>query len=494
MRLALVFGVVGRLLRLNALFFLPPMLLAWADGDAADAQRFLAGSLCALALGSWMVHFLPKSNNFRRAEALAVVALAWLFMVLMSSVPYILSGLTPIDAIFESMSGLTATGATILTDWDQTRAFFLWRALTQWIGGVGVIALFVVVLPHLGVGGRQLFAAEASSVTASSVAPKIRDTATRIWSLFAFLTLLCAGLLHFAAGMPLFDSICHALTTAAAGGFSPNPLSIAGYANPAMYPGWNPVIGEWILTGFMVLAGMSFPLLWLTLSKNPGALLRDGEFRLFFLLLLAASGLLFLLGASGMEGEDGFRTAAFQTASLMTSTGLATTDFALWAPGALTILIFVMLVGGCAGSAAGGAKAGRMLLAGKFLYREMTRVIHPRAVIPIRMGHQAVSERAMRAVLTVVLLYVGGYFVLGSILVLCGLPWLEGFTAALSSLGNIGPALGSVGPMASFAELENIPKSLLILAMWAGRLEILTILALLHPDILRRLCWRDGSK
>lgn len=490
MRLALVLSVVGRLLKPFGVAFLLPMGLAIYDRNGQIAIGFAVCAIGTFILGAMLERLSTGDNPLRRAEALGVAAFTWLALAIVAGVPFILSGLSPIDAAFESMSGITATGATILLSWDYDRAFFLWRSMTQWFGGIGVIALFVVVLPHLGVGGRQLFFSEASSAPSESIAPKIRDTAVRLWILYVFLTLLETSLMHLWAGMPLFDSLCHALTTVSAGGFSPNPASIAGYAVPGAYPDYNPIIGEWIITSFMMVAGMSFPLIWIALSRRPLEIVRDSEFRFYITVAASCTALIALVLAIGIPQHVDLRQSAFQTASLMTSTGYASTDYNLWGDAALTLLVVVMLVGGCAGSAAGGAKAVRNLLSLKFLYRELTRVLHPRAVMPLRHKRNPIPERIVRAVLTVTALYLFGYLVIGTLMVVLGADFQEGFTAALGCLGNIGPGFGDIGPMGSFAGFNAAQKLLLSCAMWFGRLEIVSVLALLHPDVLGRLRWR----
>ncbi len=495
MRLALVLGLVGRLLRAFSPAFLPPAVLALVDGANRMALEFLAAGLAAFAFGTLMGRRRIKAVSFRRSEALAVVACTWLVVASFAAIPYAFVGLSPVDALFESMSGFTTTGATIFTEqhWGLDRALFLWRAMTQWFGGVGVIALFIVVLPHLGVGGRQLFFAEASSAPSESIAPKIQGVATRIWILYVFLTVLQASLLYLMAGMPFFDSACHALTTMPAGGFSPNSASIAGYADAAAFPGYDPAVGEWIITVFMLLSGMSFPLLWLGFTGRPWKVLQDGEVRFYLIATaLGAAGVALTL-AQGMPQMAGVRTALFQCASLISSTGYASTDYNLWADGARAMLVFVMLVGGCAGSAAGGAKSIRHLVSLKFLYREITRVLHPRAVIPVRHKGAVIPETILRAVLTVVALYLVGYLVFGTLLVLLGADLVTGFSAALACLGNIGPGFGPTGPMGTFGGFDSASKLILVVAMWCGRLEVVTVLALLHPDVLRKLRWRGQA-
>ncbi len=495
MRLALVLGVVGRLLRAFSPAFVPPMLLSLHDGAKHMALEFLGAGLGALVVGTLLGRLRVQAVSFRRSEALAVVALTWMVVAGFAAVPYALDGIHPVDAMFESMSGFTTTGATVFgeADWARDRAIFLWRAMTQWFGGVGVIALFIVVLPHLGVGGRQLFFAEASSAPSESIAPKIQGVAMRIWILYVFLTLVQTSLLFLVAHMPLFDSVCHALTTMPAGGFSPNPASIAGYADPALYPGYDAAMGEWIFIVFMLLAGMSFPLLWVGISGRPWKVLADGEARFYLLATGAIAGGVALVLAGGLPDLDGVRTALFQCASLISSTGYASTDYNLWADGARVLLVVVMLVGGCAGSAAGGAKAVRNLVALKYFYREVTRVLHPNAVIPLRHKGHAIPEGILRAVLTVVALYLVGYLLFGTLLVLLGADLVTGFTASLACLGNIGPGFGPAGPMGSFGGFDGWSKGILTIAMWAGRLEMVTVVALFHPDVLRKLRWRGQT-
>ena len=490
MRLALVLGVLGRLLRVFALAYLAPLILALVDADSASAMNFGLGAVIVFLTGTLLARRSELGESFQRGEALGVVAGTWIVVAGFAAVPYALAGMAPVDAFFESMSGFTTTGATVITDFSAYgRAFYLWRSMTQWFGGVGVIALFVVVLPHLGVGGRQLFFAEASRAPSESVAPKIRSTAMRLWILYVFLTVLLVTLLHLVAGMPLYDSVCHAFTTMPAGGFSPNPQSIGGYAG---MEGYNAVVGEWIFVVFMLLAGCSFPLLWIAVSRRPFALFRDGEFRLYFLALTgAALGVSFAI-ASSFPDLDNLRTAAFQCASLISSTGYASTDYNLWVDSARVLLLFVMIVGGCAGSAAGGQKAIRNLLSLKYIWRELTGVLHPRAVIPLRYKGKEVPEPILRAVLTVVVLYLGGHLLFGVALVLMGADLVTGFSAALACLGNIGPGFGPTGPMGNFSGFPSAGKLMLSAAMWLGRLEIVTVLALLHPHVLGRLRWRDA--
>ncbi len=488
MRLGLVLGVLGKILRLFSLAFVPPTLLALADAWRGftpwdHALPFVGAGLATAATGYLLSRWFHPNPRLHRAEALGVVAGAWFLVACFAAVPYVAEGLSAVDALFESISGLTTTGATILTDFGAyDRAFFLWRSMTQWFGGLGVIALFVVILPELGIAGRQIFFAEASDAGHELVSPRLRDIARRLWLLYLGLTVAEVLALTTLAGMPLYDSVCHALTTMPAGGFSPHPASIAGYDNPT---------AEWILVVFMTLAGMSFPLLWIALFRDPRALGRDGEFRFYLgTMLVTGVGAAAVL-AGGVPDLEGLRTGLFQTASLISSTGYASTDWVLepWTDAARTFLLVAMLVGGCAGSAAGGAKAVRHLLMLKFVGRELSRSLHPHGVLLVRYKGKPVTDDGLRAILNVVLLFLITYALVGAFLVVRGADFVTGFSASLACVGNIGPGFGAVGPMANFAELDVPSKVVLTLGMWAGRLELVTVLALLHPDVLRRLRW-----
>lgn len=462
--------------RLFSAAFAPPLLLALWEGDMTSALRFAACMLCSFLGGHFASRYYRPTSSFHRDEALAVVAGTWLSIGVFAAVPYVLSGLTLTDALFESISGITTTGATVITDFTaHTRSFFLWRAMTQWFGGLGVIALFVVVLPKLGIAGRQMFFAEASGAPSEAVTPQIRKTAGRLWIVYTAMTCVLAAMLYL-AGMTPYDALVHSLTTLSAGGFSPNPESIAGFHNPTL---------DWILVVFMLLAGASFTLQYKVYTGRLLGFFRDGEFIAYVAVMSgAALGIAWLL-AEGVPGEAELRAAFFQSSSLMSSTGFASTDYNLWADGPRALLIIVMLVGGCAGSAAGGPKVVRLLLVLKHVMREFRQVLHPRAVIPITHKSAAVPDDVMRSVFMLVVLFFAGHFLFGTVLVLLGSDLVLGYSAALACFGNIGPGFGAAGPMGSFAGFSAPAKWVLTGAMWIGRLEIVTVLALLHPDVWR---------
>lgn len=478
MRLLLVCGVIAQLVSLFSAAFAPPALLALWDAHWEEFAFFAGPMVLAYVVGRFAKRAPVVTGVIHRGEALAVVAGTWLVIAALGALPYAFLGLSVIDALFESMSGFTTTGATVLTNFaEHGRAFYLWRAMTQWFGGLGVIALFVVVLPRLGIAGRQLFFAEASRAPAEAVSPSAHLGARRLWILYVLLTVILVLLLHW-VGMDPYDAVVHGLTTLSSGGFSPHADSITAFQNPLV---------EWILIPFMILAGTSFTLLYKACTGRPGALLRDGEFHLYLIVIGTTAVALTFTLAEGWPSLEHFRLGLFHVSSLISSTGFASVDYNAWSDKARGLLVLVMVIGGCAASAAGGPKVIRWLLVTKHILREITRVLHPRAVIPVRHKGQPVADEIMRSVFMLVVLYVSGHFLLGIALVLCGADLVVGFSAALACLGNIGPGFGVTGPMGNFAGFDTLSKLLLILGMWVGRLEIVTVLALLHPDVWRQL-------
>ncbi len=478
MRVLLVMGVIGQLIRLFSWAFLPPTLQALWDANWEEFAYFAGPFFVTQALGAAAGRVPPPRGAIERAEALGVVAGTWLSIAMVGALPYAFSGLPIVDALFESMSGFTTTGATILTDFDSHgRAFFLWRAMTQWFGGLGVIALFVVVLPRLGIAGRQLFFAEASRAPGEAVSPSAQMAARRLWLLYVALTLSLVAALRF-CGMTTYDSFVHAFTTLSAGGFSPHPESIAGYDNAAV---------EWVLCVFMLLSGASFTLQYKGFSGRPLVFVKDGEFVFYVIIIATITAFLSFVLASGMPTLDDLRRALFQITSLISSTGFASEDYNLWSDNARALLILAMVIGGCAASACGGPKVIRWLLVFKHIAREIRRTLHPRAVIALRYKGAVIADDVMRSVFMLVVLFMVGYFACGVLLVILGNDLVLGFSAALACMGNVGPAFGIAGPMGSFASFSVPSKLVLFVAMWIGRLELVTVLALLHPDVLRQI-------
>jgi len=485
MRLSVVVHLTGTLVGLFGPAMLVPAAVAGFYGEWRDAVAFVLSFVLTTALGLSMRRAGGKAaddlDRLRRIEGLAIVSATWLVVAHVSAVPYIAAGLSFIDALFESMSGLTTTGATILTDFSALgRGMFFWRALTQWLGGLGVIALFIAVLPRLAVGGRELFFAEAAGPTDEKLTPQLRQTALALWQLYGVLTALQAVALTV-AGMSPFDAICHAFATMAAGGFSPHPLSLAGYASPAV---------DWIVTVFMFAAGANFALQYRAVLRSRIATGRDDEFRAYAAIVLVASlAVSGLLLRDGMAPLEAVRHGAFQVVSILTTTGFASVDFQLWSAQPQFILLLLMFIGGCAGSAAGGPKVVRHVLLARLTIRELRRVLHPRAVLPVKLGNRVVPEHTLRDVQVFMLFYLLTFAVTATVVVMFGADLVSGLTASIACLGNIGPGLNQVGPMASFGPLHPVSKVVLTAAMWIGRLEVMAVLVFLRVEPWRGSRW-----
>ena len=482
MRLPVVIHVTAIFLRWFGLMFLPAAAVAFYYREHADATTFVVSGASTALMGQLLLWASwPPGDDLRRVEALAIVAGTWVLLAHAAALPYVAAGMSPVDALFESMSGLTTTGATVMNDFSQFgRGLFFWRALTQWLGGMGVIALFVAVLPRLAIGGRELFFAEAPGPTDEKLTPHIRKTAAALWSVYAALTASQIAAL-VAVGMPMYDSVCNALTTLAAGGFSPHQQSIMGYQNPA---------AEWIITVFMFLAGANFALHYRTMRGELGVFGRDEEFRAYIGITVVATGLVvFCLGPAAGGVVERVRVASFQVVSILTTTGFACADFQVWIDQARVVLLVLMFIGACAGSAAGGPKVVRQLLIARYTLLELRRTLHPKGVLPVKLGGRVVPEEVMREVLVFFLFYLLVFAVCTLVVTLLGTDLLTGITASIATLGNIGPGFNAVGPMADYGDLHPVSKIVLTAAMWIGRLEVLTVLALLRPEVWRAARW-----
>jgi trk system potassium uptake protein TrkH len=479
MRIPVVIQVIGAFLQYFSLAYIAPLGVALFYGETSDAAVFALTGVGSVIAGYALTRGRKTlAEDLRRVEGLAIVAGSWILISWSAAIPYLAAGMGPIDAMFESMSGLTTTGATVIRDFSEPgRGLFFWRSLTQWIGGMGIIAAFVAVLPRLGIGGRQLFFVEAPGPTDERLTPQIRKTAAALWTVYVGLTAAQFVALML-SGMPVFDSACHALTTLAAGGFSPHGLSIAGYQNPA---------AEWIIIVFMFAAGANFALHYRTLRGDTRAFMKDDEFRAYLGIVLLSTALLvvFLRNDVASFGES-VRLAAFQSLSILTTTGYASADFQLWNEQSKMVLLVLMFIGGCAGSAAGGPKVVRQVLIARFTLLELRRTLHPRGVLPVKLGGRVVPDDVMRGVLVFFLFYMLVFAVCTVVVSAFGVDLVTAITASIACLGNIGPGFNLVGPMANFADLHPVSKVVLTLAMWIGRLEVVTVLALLRPEVWRR--------
>ena len=489
-------NLVGALLKYFSLAFVFPVALAL--GYSEPVWPFLAAAAITAGLGLGIERVTEGKETVGVREGFLVVSLTWLLMAAVVALPYLLSSEAqlsrPVDAYFEAMSGMTTTGSSVLTDFAAVdRSLLMWRQFSQWVGGMGIIVLALAVLPRLRIGGRRLMESEAPGPEVEALATSIRHTAQRLWFLYVGLTALLILILAVFGWtgvderMDLFAAVGHSFAAMPTGGFGVDPRSLEPFA-PA---------SQWVLALFMALAGANFALLYRAfVRRKPVALARDDEFGLYVALLIVASlALTAVLWEAGLEeGEAALRNGVFQTVSIMTTTGFASTDFNLWlgvTPIAAMIIVALMFPGGSAGSTAGSIKVVRHLVIGQVLRRELDQTVHPEYVTPIRVNRLVVDERTVRAVIAFVLLYVG-IFVVGAILLLLDahrvdleLSPFAAIAASATTLGNVGPAFGFAGPMGSFEPFSDVSTVIMTALMWIGRLEIVPVVVLLS-----RAYWR----
>lgn len=478
MRINFICSAIGIVLRYISIMILLPCVVAIMDKDYYSLFPFVVSSLVSFILGLILrrnQEAMDSLNSIKKSEALFTVSLSWIAISIISAIPYLFYGLTPLDALFEATSGITTTGATILTSFDYPKAMFLWRSLSQWLGGMGIIVLFVAILPQFRVAGRQMFYAEAPGPTEEKVTPRIRHTATALWGVYVFFTGLQI-ILYKLAGMPIFDAVCNSFSTLAAGGFSPNDGSIMGYNSSAII---------WITTLFMFIAGTNFALQYRVLVQRKfSAVFKSDEFKWYLGIFLGISLLIVavLVGEAHYPLIKAIRDALFQTISFMTSTGFAAVDYTKWILPAKIILFLAMFTGACAGSAAGGLKIVRILYVFKYLKTEIIRILHPNAVLPIKIDRTIIPEEVGKQIISFVIFYFFIFAVSAFAVSIIEQNIVVGFTGSISAIGNIGPAFGAIGPYETFALLQPATKMIFIVTMLVGRLELVPFLAMLHFD------------
>lgn len=439
-----------------------------------DLQSFAITSI-ATAFASAILLYAGRNaeRQFGKRDGILIVSLSWVLVSAFGMIPYYISGYIPniTNAFFETMSGFTSTGATILDNIESfPHGLLFWRSFTQWIGGLGIVFFTIAVLPVFGVNGLQLFAAEASSFTHDKVHPRIGVTAKWIWSIYLGLTISLTALLCL-GGMDLFDSVCHAFGTTSTGGFSTKQSSMAFYNSPFM---------EYVTSVFMIISGINFMLLLLFTKGKFRKIAHDSELKwylssIFLFTALIASGL-YLSGQDGLE--ESFRKALFQVASIQTSTGLVTTDYILWKPVLWCLLLVLMVTGACAGSTSGGIKCIRILLLFKVTRNEFKRLIHPNAVLPVKINRQVAPPNIISSVFAFINLYIIVFISSILLMMAFGVGFEESIGTVLSSIGNMGPGLGSAGPAYSWNYLPDMAKWLLAALMLTGRLELFTVLVI----------------
>ncbi|HEC09492.1 MAG TPA: TrkH family potassium uptake protein [Acidimicrobiales bacterium] len=454
-----------------------------------------AGSLVAVAAAgsliggvAWVWTRVPDRQS--PAISFAAVAWSWLAASVLGAFPFVLSGTIAWsrfdDALFESISGFSCTGSTILTDIEGVpHGVLFFRSLSQWLGGMGLIVLAVAILPALKVGGLEMIAAEAPGTTPDRLAPRVRQTAIRLWSLYAAVTAIIAVALIALGGMSPFDGVAHAFTTAATGGFSTRGASI-GYFDSALVEG--------LLVAGMMYCGANFALHWKAVQGDWGIYRRISEFRLYLSMFVGLVALVMWINRSQLPGlSTNLRESVFNVTTLLTSTGFGTSDFTRWGPAAQVVLLLVMLPGGMTGSTAGGMKILRVQVLLKHAAREVRRARHPRAVTPVTLGDSAVPEEIVGRVLAFVFLYLGALLLGGILVVISGADPVTGISSAAATIGNMGPGLGRVGPASTFLEVPRLGRVVLMWLMLFGRLEIFPTLLMFAASFRWWSRWRASA-
>ena len=480
MNLIYVLNSVSLILRYISILLLIPFTCALVVGEYWASIPFIGTSIISFCFGFLFrdkTHSEEEINNLNKTDALAIVLLTWLFMFFLGTIPFMYFGLSPINALFESVSGVTATGATILSDFSlYPKTMFFWRSFSQWIGGLGILVLFTAILPQFSIAGRQMFFAELPGAKDNKLTPRIRQTAGALWAVYLILTLLEICVLSYFK-MPLFDAVCTSLSTIAAGGFSPQQTSMIAYGSSKII---------WTVAIFMFFAGFNFALQYkVFFLRKIKDLFRDEEFRLyFFVVILFTIFIAVTLTTHNIyDFSTSIREAFFQVVSIITTTGFASVDYNEWNLRAKLFLFILMFTGASIGSATGGVKLIRLVFIFKYMKRQIAKIHHPNGVYPMKINRVIISEDVVRQMISFVFFYYGIFVVTAVALVLIEQDAITGVSAAIATIGNIGPAFGAiVGPMGSYSDLAVSSKLVCIFNMFVGRLELIPFLAILHPD------------
>jgi trk system potassium uptake protein TrkH len=473
---------LGALLVAEGIFMLIPFLYALHLGESS-VGAFYSSMLYALVVGAalWITTYRRVSTRTKKRDIFFLVSVGWVVVTAVGVLPFVLSGAIPsfTNAFFETTSGFTATGATLIQNIDSLeKSVLLWRSITQWMGGMGVIVLVIAILPLVGSSGMQLFAAEAPGVFTDKLHPRIRDTAKKLWLVYIALTILAAAA-YALAGMGLFDAINHALTTISTAGYSTHSASIGFFDSATI---------EYVAIAFMFLAGTNFALLYYLFLGRLGRFRRNTEFKYYVAIIAGAT--LFIAGglavSQGGSLEVAFRTALFHVVSIMTTTGYTTADYQLW-PTYLTFIIFaLMFIGGMAGSTSGGIKVMRHVVLFRNSLLEFKRQLFSNAILPIRLNGVSISENVTSRIVAFIIIYILLCILSVFIMLVLGNDPLTSVGATAATLGNVGPGIGGVGPAETYIGLSAASKYFLAALMFIGRLELFTVLILFTPYFWRR--------
>ena len=479
MNYRLIIHSIGNLLVLLALTMLFPTI--WSILDRSDDLMPLLLSITITLLAGFLMRLFKPEGTFGRREGFVIVGIGWVLIVAFGALPLYISGAVPsyVDAYFEIMSGFTTTGATVIGDVESLgRGIIFWRSLTVWIGGMGIIMLSLTVFAIMD-GSVSLFNAEVPSLVPEKLKPRLKQTATALWVIYATLSLILVIALKL-AGLSLFDSLVHTFSTMGTGGFSSRNISIEAYRSVPV---------EMILAIFMILAGLNFSLYYRALQRRSlKGIFTDPEAGGYLGILATAT---FLITASLIFGMKlpvlkALRYSFFQVASISTTTGFSSTDFALWPPFAQTVLFLLMFIGGCAGSTAGALKVARVILLFKYMKKQIKKAARPRMMIQAKLGESHIKDSVVHEILAFFFIYVLLFFIGGMVLAATGVDLVSAFSASAANLGNIGPGLAKVGPLSNYGFLNPVAKWTLSFLMLTGRLEIFTILVMFSRSFWKR--------
>lgn len=477
MNYSIIIYILSKVICLEGIFFLMPFVVGLMYGEK-EAYSFLIMALVSICLAYLMQRKKPKNTLYFTKEGMTVVALSWISMSILGAMPFVINGDIPnfIDALFETVSGFTTTGASILPSVeDISHASIFWRSFTHWIGGMGVIVFLLAILPSTGGYDMHLMRAESPGPSVGKLVPRIRDTAMYLYGIYMIMTAIQIILLLLAK-LPIFDALTLSFGTAGTGGFGIKNDSIASYS---------PLVQN-IITIFMILFGVNFNAYFiLFISKHKKDIFKQEEVKMYFIIIFISIAIIStnIAHIYDMNILTSIKHAAFQVASIITTTGYSSTDFNVWPELSKTILVLLMFVGACAGSTGGGIKVSRIIILIKSMFRDITKYIHPNSVKSIRLDKKNVDNETVKAVNTFLATYFIIYTILIIILAFDKFDLITNFTAVAATFNNIGPGLELVGPMGNFAMFSNISKLVLIFGMLAGRLELYPMLIILAPSI-----------
>lgn len=479
MNYGIIIKVLGNILSVEAILMVPSLLVSLYYNQS-DKLSFIISIVLISIIGIILSKKTVYKKSIKAKEGLAIVALGWVLCSFFGSLPFVFSGSIPswIDSFFETVSGLTTTGATLIDNVEVLpKGILFWRSFTHWIGGMGILVFTVALLPTIGVGGFQIFKAESPGPTAERIVPRIKDTAKILYITYVTITILEIILLRI-GGMSLYESTVHTFATVGTGGFSTRNSSVGAFNSTYIHI---------IISIFMLLSGISFSLYYALFKGRWKDALRNEELKLYLGIVLSSVVLITLNINSEIYHNIGLalRDALFQVSSIITTTGYATTNFDEWPTFSKSILFLLMFVGGCAGSTSGGIKSIRILVLAKLVKREFYKILHPRAIIPIKNRERAIPNETVASISSFFILYMA-IFILGTILIsLEGINFESAASATASMLGNVGPGFGFVGPTCTYSGFSGISKLLLSLLMLLGRLELFTIIALFMPTTFK---------